>query len=309
MPVPVLAIVIPFVHLRRGVGAQNGRNNLPRIIHAPVLVFELLDSNRFLPMVQVIFDGPVLDSYRKPLQLENQIIARRHIRLTPDIAHITRQPTHKEGADEIDGERDRAVPALVLPALQLRRVGHAPRPRHLADESDGVAHGESPSLCVRVLDKAQIDHELLPIVRLALIPEALQACEEIVDGHQVHNRVHHARELQALERGDVFHHGPSPVDAEHESDIADVDRMAQRKGPLRIRIRQIELRDDLLHAVRDVEVRGLIAEVGGFAIVVRGHRAVAEQIRRIVDPRRRQKRRRRRRQRSVVHDDVRPAHV
>ena len=260
-------------------------------------------------MVEVILYGAITGCNGKLFELEDQIIPRRYICLTPDIAHVASQPTHEEGADEVDRKGHRPVPALMLPALKFRSVGHPPWPRHLADKPDRISNSEIAVLCVRILYEAQIHHELLPVVSLAPVPEALKAREDVIHSHQIDNGVHHTRQLQALKRRDVFHHRPPPINAQHKSDVANVDRVAQGERPLGIGVGQVQLRDYLLNAVRDVEIGGLVTEIGRFAIIIGGDGAIPKQIRGIIDPRGREKRGSGGWQRAVARHDVGPAHI
>jgi hypothetical protein len=64
-------------------------------------------------------------------------------------------------------------------------------------------------------------------VSVASVPEALKACQDIINSHQIDNGIHHPRELQALKRCNVFNHRTPSVDSQHKPNVSDVDGMTQ----------------------------------------------------------------------------------
>ena len=134
----------------------------------------------------MVLDASVARSKGELLQLEHQIVPRRNVVLAPDVADVARQTADIEGTDEIHGKRYGRRATLVLATLQLRGVWDAPGARNLSDKADGVANIKRPPLSVRVLHETEVDHELLPIQSVMVVPEALQPREDVVHRNNVH---------------------------------------------------------------------------------------------------------------------------
>jgi hypothetical protein len=307
VPVAVLAVVVVLKHAARGVGGEHRGDELPALVDPAVLVAELLYGGGLLPVVEVVLDAAVAGGEGEALQLQNEVVPCREVVLAPDIADVARQTADVERADEVDGEGHRGRTALVLAALELRGVRDPPGPGDLCDKADGVPDAEDPALGVRVFNEPEVDHELLPVQGVAVVPEALQSREDVIDGHDVDEGVDHPRELQPLKRGKVRHHGPAPVDAQDEADVADVDRVAQGEGALGVRVGEVELWYDFCYLMGNVQIGGLVAEVGGLAVVIRGD--IAQQIGCVIDPRCREERGRRAGEGAIVHYHIGFAHV
>jgi hypothetical protein len=226
VPVAVLAIVVPLAYTCWRICGQDGRNYLPTFVNTPLLILELLHRNGLFPVITVVLDRAILCRKRQLFELENQIIASRHVGLAPYITHVTREPTDEEGADKVNRKGHRSVTAFMLPTLQLGCMRDPPRSGRLADESNRIPHGERTALGIRIIHKSQIDHELLPVVCVALVPVALQAGQDVINSHHINNRINHARELQPLECGDVTDNGPPSIDAKHETDVTYINRVA-----------------------------------------------------------------------------------
>ena len=213
----------------------------------------------------MVLDGAVSGADRQFFEFENQIVPCGNVVLAPYVAYIARQPGDEQGGDEIHGVRDRPAAPFVLPALHFARMRNAERPRgaHVVHKAKRVARRKVGSLGVSIVDEAQIDHELLPIGGLPFLPVALEPGQDVVDRHQIHNRIDHAAQLKPVECVDIGHHHPTAVDAQHEADIANIHRVAELEGALGAGVRQADLWNDLLNPVCDVEVRRLIRQVIG----------------------------------------------